>query len=110
MHGVDPLCSCSFKQVHPLLRIKQLGLELWTKVRVCESLQIVPLHEADDPGILATDPILPEPLAAALPSPVARHREQAPVDEDPHLGLIVPTRQRSARFEKPSIMLKLSYN
>ena len=90
--GLHPLCSSSFKQFNPLLRIKQLGCERGCKVCVGETLQKVSLHKVDYPRLFPSDPVLPEPFSSTPASSIAGHRKQPPVHEYADLCLVIPAR------------------
>ncbi|CAN7951156.1 unnamed protein product, partial [Ixodes pacificus] len=86
-------CTRILEDAGPFVGVKKLAGEVLGEGRVRESRGIVVLHELGHllvGGEALIHPVPPEPLGH-----VAGHRVDAPVQEDAHLGLVVPGRQRT---------------
>ena len=81
------LSSRSFNDISPLIWVKQLGLEHWSKVFVIKIRWIVVLHELHKIQILSGLPVVPEPCTLTA---VSRHCIETPGDEHTKFSFIKP--------------------
>ena len=87
----NSLCSWSFEHLRPLRSVVKLCGELRPKISILEIGRVVLLHEVDHLcDWRRVFPLPPEPFGRKT-----RNGEDAPVDEDPKLSLVVPGWKRS---------------